>query len=368
LEWSRFWFTDHPSHLTPERVDARDNPEWIQNPWDGWFDRREIPSLLYHRPSYTGDERFFFDLVSYAPGMSVSRADVLATIEAEAAPTPATKPGRIDKAAQNLFIYSGRNQWYTYTTGDLTITYDHEGRYVSERTLPPGIRERVVCDGKTILHLYPDLGIGARRTVSRFHRLEFARMVPWHRGSATELTLGADLVGIDEHTVAVVPHGVEKLKDDKGKPIPYSRIHLVFADWQGIAEKQIVEMPEKKVLLREVYGVDGTVRWLDGDGKELATRQGTISKAEPPDLKVDTSKLVVLALPYRDPDTVRKALKIENKRNQDLRFDDALALFAAYFGQGKLDEARKEFERALQLDPNFAQAREDLRMVLGIRD
>src|SRR5262249_7826394 len=146
LEWSRFWFTDHPSHLTPDPVDARDNPEWIQNPWDGWFDRREIPSLLYHRPSYSGDERFFFDLVSYAPGMSVSRADVLATIEAEAGPAPASKPGRIDKAAQNLFIYSGRNQWYTYTTGDLTITYDHEGRYVSERTLPPGIRERVVCD------------------------------------------------------------------------------------------------------------------------------------------------------------------------------------------------------------------------------
>jgi hypothetical protein len=21
-EWSRFWFTDHPSHLTPERVDG----------------------------------------------------------------------------------------------------------------------------------------------------------------------------------------------------------------------------------------------------------------------------------------------------------------------------------------------------------
>jgi tetratricopeptide (TPR) repeat protein len=172
-------------------------------------------------------------------------------------------------------------------------------------------------------------------------------MVPWHRGSATELTLGADLVGIDEHTVAVVPHGVEKMKDDKGKPIPYARIHLVFADWQGIAEKQIVEMPAKKVLLREIYGPDGTIRWLDGDGKELAVRKGTLRAATPLlDLKPDVSKLVILPLPYRDPDTVRKALKIENKRNQDLRFDDALALFAAYFGQGKLDEARKVFSEA----------------------
>jgi superkiller protein 3 len=36
--------------------------------------------------------------------------------------------------------------------------------------------------------------------------------------------------------------------------------------------------------------------------------------------------------------------------------------------QGKLDQARKEFERALAVDPNFQQAREDLAMVRGIRD
>jgi hypothetical protein len=26
LEWVRFWFTDHPSHLTPERVDGSIQP------------------------------------------------------------------------------------------------------------------------------------------------------------------------------------------------------------------------------------------------------------------------------------------------------------------------------------------------------
>jgi hypothetical protein len=26
LEWARFWFTDHPSHLTPERVDGSIQP------------------------------------------------------------------------------------------------------------------------------------------------------------------------------------------------------------------------------------------------------------------------------------------------------------------------------------------------------
>src|SRR5262249_35370856 len=71
------------------RLDGRggtpDIQEQIQELGDDWFDRREIPSLLYQRPSYSGEDRFFYDLVSYAPGMSVSRADVLATVEAEAA-------------------------------------------------------------------------------------------------------------------------------------------------------------------------------------------------------------------------------------------------------------------------------------------
>ena len=26
LEWARFWFTDHPSHLTPDRVDGSIQP------------------------------------------------------------------------------------------------------------------------------------------------------------------------------------------------------------------------------------------------------------------------------------------------------------------------------------------------------
>src|SRR5207248_185695 len=119
--------------------------------------------------------------------------------------------------------------WQTYSADDLTITFDREGRYVSERTLPPGIRERVVCDGKTLLHLYPDLGIGARRTVSRFHRLDLARSVPWFVPAAEDWARGADLLAVDERTVAVVPHGIQSLKDDKGKPVSYARLHFVFA-------------------------------------------------------------------------------------------------------------------------------------------
>ncbi len=55
--------------------------------------------LLYQRPSFTNDERIFTDLLAYAPGMNTSRADMLATIEAEVLPPKNSGPGTIDPAA-----------------------------------------------------------------------------------------------------------------------------------------------------------------------------------------------------------------------------------------------------------------------------
>ncbi len=53
----------------------------------------------------------------------------------------------------------------------------------------------------------------------------------------------------------------------------------------------------------------------------------------------------MLPLPYRSPEHVRKTLKIENKRHEDLRFEDGLALFAAYFGSGNGNEANNVFRQ-----------------------
>src|SRR5262249_35021132 len=97
------------------------------------------------------------------------------------------------------------------------------------------------------------------------------------------------------------------------------------------------------VLAREVIGKDGVVKLLDADGKEVMLHQGKLGEAKAPALTADTKDLVVLPLPYRTADHVRKTLKIENKRLEDLKFDESLALFTAQFGQGKGDEALKVF-------------------------
>jgi Tfp pilus assembly protein PilF len=310
-------------------------------------------SLLYRRPQLDRNEGFFFDLVYYAPGMDTSRADLLAVLEVESAPSSSRRLGHIEGGAHRLFEKARPQGWRTLilpAEGGLPahgVTFDASGRYAYERTLPPGIRERVVCDGKTLLHSYPDLGLGARRTVSRFHRLDFARSVPWAVPAPEDLAHGADLKVIAERTVAVVPHGAGALKDGDGKPVPYVQVWFLFAEDGRIAERQVIEMPAKKVLRREVYAADGGMTILDGDGKELATIQAKLVQGQEPDLKPDTRDLVVLSLPYRDAKTVRKMRGIENKSLDELPFDDALALLAAEYAAVDGTEALKVCRQSL---------------------
>src|SRR5262249_10470602 len=148
-----------------------------------------------------------------------------------------------------------------------TLVCDGQGRYACEHTLPAGLVERIVCDGPTLLHLYPELGLGARRTMSRFHRAELGDVVPWFVPPAEDLARGAAVQAVDEDTVAIVPAGIGM------KAIPHIRVRLLFADDGRLAERQVVQMPEKKVLRRETYAADGTVQVRNAEDKVVATRK-----------------------------------------------------------------------------------------------
>jgi predicted Zn-dependent protease len=309
-------------------------------------------SLLYHRPTFTVDDRLFYDLVTYAPGLNTSAADILAVLEAEAIPDAHAKPGRIDDATRCLLDKARTPGWQALTVPahgtrpGYTIHFDDKGRYTYERILPPGLKERVVCDGKTLLHLYSDLGLGARHSVSRFHRADFAELVPWLVPPAEDLARGADLRLIDDHTIALVPHGAASGKGADGKPKPYHEVRFVFAGDGRLAERQVVCMPAGKVLYRETIAADGTVKLLDDKGKELAVRKGTLAAASEPSLKADTDNLVILDLPYRGRDHVLETLKIKDKPLESLRFADARALLAADFAAGNGDEALAVFKQS----------------------
>jgi tetratricopeptide (TPR) repeat protein len=309
-------------------------------------------ALLYRRPGYSGQDRLFFDLVAYCPGLNTGPADIDAVLEAEAFPDPASKRGRINPAARALIDKARRAGWQAVTFPaegggpGLTVVFDGQGRHAWQRTLPPGIRERVVCDGTHILHLYPQLGLAARRPVSRFHREDFAALVPWAVPPADDLARGADLKLVDAHTVAVVPTGAEALKDRKGRPVPYLALRLVFAEDGKLAERRLVRMPKGEVLLRQVCEPGGTVRLLDGKGKELAAREAKLSEPVEPDLTPDTKGLVVLPLPYRTREHLLQARKLQGVPYPNMRFADAIALLAADVAAGNA-EAANVFRQAL---------------------
>jgi ferric-dicitrate binding protein FerR (iron transport regulator) len=314
-----------------------------------------VDNLLYERLAYTNDQRLFTDLTAYAPGLNTSWADVQAVLEEEAAPELRSAPGSIQPEARKLIDGARQAKWRSLTlkNGDgpaLVIRFDGTGRYAYERTLSLGLREIVVCDGTTLLHLYPEIGLGARRTVSRFHRAGLSALVPGFVPPAEDLARGADLVVVGERTVAVVPH---KLGRPEDQPKKTYQVHLVFAEDGRLAERRLVEMPDNKVRLRYVYDGQGEVRlFVDADDKEKAKVSRKIEAADAPNLTPETAGLVVLPLPLRTRDHVMRSLGLDpgsnlrapvNVAHEYLDEESALRLLAEAWAARNADEARIVF-------------------------
>ncbi len=331
-----------PAPTTPAGVEAAD-------PWGDARAFSEAGSLLYQRPGFSSDDRLFFDLLSYAPGLNSSLADLRTVLDAEARASSAVRPGRISAGARALFAKARTPGWRSLSIpgGPLTpayrIAFDGTGRYAWERTLLSGLREQVVCDGSILWQLYPELGLAARRNVSRFHRLALAAALPWVLPQPEDLALGADVTLHDANTVAVVPHGV---KDVKGKTLAHLQLHLVFDDGR-LAERRLVEVPAKKVLRRETYSAAGTVKVFDAEGKEVHVFQGTIGEASEPSLTADVSKLVVLDLPFRTPSHLSEKLKLQKTAINDYTYEQASQKLAAWVAAGDAGQARTLFQQVL---------------------
>jgi predicted Zn-dependent protease len=330
---------------------------------EGYFLARTMgdrsPSLLYGLPRFSEDAALFRDLLAYAPGLNTSWADIRAVLEDEAAPDLRAAPGSIAPAARRLIERSRAAAWRTLTLegakGEppLLFHFDGAGRYAYERTLPLGLRERVVCDGTNLLHLYPDLGLASRRTVSRFHRAEVEALLPWTLPPAEDLARGLDLSAPDDRTVVLTPHSTQDANAEPQKKHEKSyRVHLIFADDGRLAERRLVEAPANKVVRSEVYDGRGGVRVLDAEGKEKAKETYAVKDSAAPDLKPDLSALVVLPLPLRSRESVMEKLELHPEQSlfHDLNGchlylepEPALELLAALLATERGDEAREVY-------------------------
>jgi tetratricopeptide (TPR) repeat protein len=294
-------------------------------------------SFLYERPTFTGDQRFFTDLTLYAPGLNTTATDIQAALKTEVRPAAIVRTGTIDPAAKRLIERARRPGWQSLTIlsknkeDSFKLLFNGRGQFTYQHVLPSGLREIVVCDGKTLLHLYPEIGLGAKRQASRFHRDELADVVPWLLPPAQELARNANVKAIAENTVAIVPMETASSAKKSAKEAAW-HLHLVFAEDGRLQERRLIEMPANKILYRETYAADGTVAWFKGDAKKPLTEvKHTLSRSAAPNLKPDTAHLVMVPMPVRTAGFMQNKLGTMSDYS-NLSEETAVALMMANSG------------------------------------
>jgi len=275
------------------------------------------------------------DPVSYAPGMESSTADLLAVLEAETDQV-SVKRGAVDRRAKKLIERSRKRGWETVTipgrngVGDVTVLVDGAGRYKFERRLTDGLVEQVVCDGETLWHLYPDLMIGAERSVSRFHRRAVHSLIPWLVAQVDDLAIGANIELVDRHTIRIV-----SMRDkSEGTDELRLAVDLVFDDESRLTERRVVNLADDKVLQRVSYGADGTITVFAGASDKSRSLKLVRQAADAPNVTPSTDGLVVLPLPYRSAESYAVAVDVNGDGETDyskLPEADAMKMIATYF-------------------------------------
>ncbi len=300
-----------------------------------------VTRALYQRPRFTGQKDYFTNLTVYAPALNATTADILAALEAEAPQDARPKRGRVDPEARKLIVTAQTAGWQKLSLGSgsekggLVITFDGVGRYAYSRVCSAGLSERVICDGRRLLHLYDEIGLGAVRKVSRFHRADLIDLIPWLVLPADDLAVGADVTLREQRIVAITPLGARDRKTEDGKGATYVEIHLVFAKEGRLAERRVVVMPEGKVIGRITYGKDGLVKVVSGEGKVLSEREYRLTSAEAPDLKPDLSRFVILPMPRRTLKHFELTKKLDRNKCASWSEADALAYIAATAAPGQ---------------------------------
>jgi tetratricopeptide (TPR) repeat protein len=298
----------------------------------------------------------------------------LAVLEAEARLNNRCKLGKVDERARELIETARGVGWQMITLCDsddrvvLEVTMDGQGRFRFDHRTEHGLRETVVCNGETLRHLYPELGIGTTRSMSRFHRADVTRLLPWLLPTVDDLAVGADLRLIGPRTIAIAPHGVD-VKDKEGQPQTHVRLHLEFAADGRLAERRVVEMPSAKTIARVVYSEEGIVRWFDGNNEQRGEFSISVEKADAPDLTPDVEALVVLPMPVRDRDHVYKMAKEAGSDSAtSSEKPDALRTIASDEQNRAADPAHWNEEHALRLlAANHLQNAAEMRDVIGRR-
>jgi tetratricopeptide (TPR) repeat protein len=290
--------------------------------------------LLLQRPKLAENENFVRDLVALAAGLNTTDADVWTLLDT-------VKPtlGTVSPAAAALIAQARTARWEQLTLANGTlIQWDHADRVAIDRVNAVGMRELIRCDGTTLWHLYPDLGLASRRTMSRFHWAELRHGLPGAVPTLDELCRGWNLTALDEHTLECTPIVAGKTPIVERWTFANGKLHsrALFVDGKEVA-KFTVGVPEKVTVQSSVAPAD----WLPG-----------------------LDQLIVLGLPYRTPEHLQRIgwSKPGKKKFTDEQRAVLIASAFAFDNPGQLrdllgkDETRPGWDVLLKAMPSQAVA------------
>lgn len=305
------------------------------------------------------------DLPSYAPGLQTWLADRLAIAEKASVKKPTH--GTVDPEARRLIEKARSLGWQSIrliarnqipARDSETVIADGSGRFKVDREVSEGLKETVINDGATLWHLYPEMGLGAKRILNRFHQSAIQSLIPWYVPSADDLSVNADVTLAGERTVRITmakqvgqlpvetadeQHLLKRpVSKSQESATPELAVELVFADEGRLTELRLIDVRKNKRLAKETIADDGTIRLLDADDKVLNEVQYERLSVPAPNLVPVNRDLVVLPLPYRSSDSVDVSVPVNLQNNSPdfarLSDDDALKLLATYFAEARQSE------------------------------
>ncbi|MEZ6111599.1 MAG: hypothetical protein R3C99_11340 [Pirellulaceae bacterium] len=182
-----------------------------------------------------------------------------------------------------------------------------EGAVSACRRTIDGLRELLICNGEQLWHLYPELGVGAKRSMSRAYRQWLSRLVPWYVPPVEDLAIHADVVELGPHTIGIVPHTDKhdaNARKDESPPSPTVRVEYEFTTGDQLSEVRWTNDDSERPLGRVTLDDEGTIRAWDQDGREFGRASLRRTQIGAPSLQVDQSSLVIVPMPIRDRQTV----------------------------------------------------------------
>jgi len=270
--------------------------------------------------------RNMVDLTRYAPALQSSWADVGDEVVGAFGKSPVGKVS--DQAAAR--IAAARKNTPTMDIAYVTkkgktvfkLQAGPEDRFALTGRTSMYLRQDVVCDGKSLYHVYPELGLSARRPAAR-RVAGLRRLAPHLLPPASELArvwnVALEATDGKLTTIRLTPAVLKKVHEgkskDKGKgtdaPAPPKPAVLVTFDDRGFVTQTLWQINAKTKLTQTVTHADSkiTMTWQGEKGKPVeASYNCTIVTPTASPFAPPSADTVVLDMPLRRPEHYKALL------------------------------------------------------------